>query len=311
MKNVGDDVFQGVRRLDVVDAGRRRSDEAKRRIVAEAFESGISVLTAARRHALDPSQIYDWRQQLFRRIPQGSGFAAVVVTPEVPVSSFRGQMEIVCSTLGAGRLLADGTVVPRLAKYKTDIARMWTCVCDDTPFAGGRAPAALFYYSSNRKGEHSREHLTGYQRHPSGRHFAGYNALYDPDRSAGTIIHAACWAHARRYLFELADIATELKRKPGKRVIISPLALEAVHRFDRIFAIERNIIGSPAAERLAVRQTLSAPLVKELEIWMRKQRSLLSANDAVGKKMDGVPHAPALRLIGAVVALVAIASSSH
>jgi transposase len=38
--------------------------------------------------------------------------------------------------LGAERLHADDTTVPLLAKYKTDIARMWTYVCDDTAFAG-------------------------------------------------------------------------------------------------------------------------------------------------------------------------------
>jgi transposase len=45
MDNVSNDVFGGVRRLDVVNTGRRRrwSDEAKRGIVAEAFESGISL----------------------------------------------------------------------------------------------------------------------------------------------------------------------------------------------------------------------------------------------------------------------------
>lgn len=77
-----------------------------------------------------------------------------------------------------------------------------------------------------------------------------------------------------------------MKRKPGKRVVISPLAIEAVQRIDRIFAIERDINGSPAAERLAVRQILSAPLVTQLGNWIREQRGLLSANDAVGKKMD-------------------------
>ncbi len=189
-------------------------------------------------------------------------------------------------TLGAGRLHGDDTTVPRLAKYKTDIARMWTYVCDDAPFAGGRAPSALFYYSRDRKGEHSRQHLVGYRGILQADNYAGYNALYDPGRAEGTITHAACWAHARRYFFELADIATQLKRKPGKRVIISPLAIEAVQRIDRIFAIERDINGSPAAERLAVRQTLSVPLVTELGNWMREQRGLLSANDAVGKKMD-------------------------
>jgi len=189
-------------------------------------------------------------------------------------------------TLGAGRLHGDDTTVPRLAKYKTDIARMWTYVCDDAPFAGGRAPAALFYYSRDRKGEHSRGHLTGYRGILQADNYAGYNALYDPGRAEGTITHAACWAHARRYFFELADIATQLKRKPGKRVVISPLAIEAVQRIDRIFAIERDINGSPAAERLAVRQILSAPLVAELGDWMREQRGLLSSKDAVGKKMD-------------------------
>ncbi|WCP13557.1 IS66 family transposase ISAli10 [Sphingobium sp. AntQ-1] len=77
-----------------------------------------------------------------------------------------------------------------------------------------------------------------------------------------------------------------MKRKPGKRVVISPLAIEAVQRIDRIFAIERDINGSPAAERHAVRQILSAPLVAELGDWMREQRGLLSSKDAVGKKMD-------------------------
>lgn len=186
----------------------------------------------------------------------------------------------------SGRLHADDTTVPLLAKYRTDIARMWTYVCDDTPFGGERASAALFYYSRNRKGEHSREHLTGFKGILQADNYAGYNALYDPGRPKGRIIHAACWAHARRYLFELADIATQLKRKPGKRVVISPLALEAVQRIDRIFHIERDINGRPAAERLAVRQILSAPLVKDLGNWMREQRGLLSSKDEVGKKMD-------------------------
>jgi len=103
MDDVINDVLRGVRRLDVVQTGRRRrwTDEAKQRIVVEAFESGISVLTAARRHEVDPSQIYDWRRRLFPLVSKGLGeFAAVVVTPQVCASSSRGQMEIVC---GNGR----------------------------------------------------------------------------------------------------------------------------------------------------------------------------------------------------------------
>jgi hypothetical protein len=50
-------------------------------------------------------------------------------------------------------------------------------------------------------------------------------------------IQAGCWAHARRKLFELADIAA--KARKGKPSAISPIAFEAVQKFDAIFALER------------------------------------------------------------------------
>ena len=188
--------------------------------------------------------------------------------------------------LGAERLHADDTTVPRLAKYKTDIARMWTYVRDDTPFAGGAPPAALFYYSRDRKGEHARAHLANWSGVLQADNFAGYNALFKPGGSGPPSTHASCWAHARRNLFELADIAKQLKRKKSGPVLISPLALEAVRRIDLIFAVEREINGKTAGDRLAVRKDLSVPLVNELERWMREKRSALSRHDAVGKAMN-------------------------
>ena len=49
----------------------------------------------------------------------------------------------------------------------------------------------------------------------------------------------------------------------------APLAAEAVRRIDAIFDAERAINGLPAAERLALRQNQVAPLVADLETWMR------------------------------------------
>ena len=111
MGDISSDVFLGVRRLDVLETGRRRrwSDEAKERIVEEAFQRGVPVLAVARRHDVDPSQIYDWRKRLFPQISRGvCGFAPVVVTPEVCVSSSRGQMEIVCGN--GRRIIVDRDV---------------------------------------------------------------------------------------------------------------------------------------------------------------------------------------------------------
>jgi transposase len=44
-----------------------------------------------------------------------------------------------------------------------------------------------------------------------------------------------------------------------------------LRRIDALFHIEREINGKPAADRLAVRQQLSTPLVEELESWMRQE----------------------------------------
>ena len=66
----------------------------------------------------------------------------------------------------------------------------------------------------------------------------------------------------------------------------APLALEAVRRIDAIFDAERGINGLPAEQRLAVRQKHIAPLVAELETWMRAVRSKLSRHNDVAKAMD-------------------------
>lgn len=67
----GDDpVSKGARRFEVfTGAGKRRdwSDAEKASIVAQCWPGGERVSAVARRHALDPSQIYGWRKDLARR----------------------------------------------------------------------------------------------------------------------------------------------------------------------------------------------------------------------------------------------------
>jgi hypothetical protein len=68
--------------------------------------------------------------------------------------------------------------------------------------------------------------------------------------------------------------------------VISPIALERVRRIDALFEIERVINGRLAAERLAVHKEQSAPLVAELEVWLRDRRSRLSRSAAVAGPID-------------------------
>jgi transposase len=185
--------------------------------------------------------------------------------------------------LAGDRLHGDDTTVPRLARYKTDIARIWDYVRDDGPFAGPAPPAALYYYSRDRKGVHPQSHLASWTGILQVDRYAGFNNMFKADWPGKPIIRANCWAHARRQFFELVDVASQLKRKKDARVIISPLALEALQRIDRIFDIERDVNGRAAAERLAVRQEHTAPLIQELESWMQMQLKTLSRHDPVAK----------------------------
>ena len=68
--------------------------------------------------------------------------------------------------------------------------------------------------------------------------------------------------------------------------MISPLALEAVRRIDALFEIERSINGHSAERRRAVRQEVSAPLVANLEGWLREQRAKLSRGNDLARAMD-------------------------
>jgi transposase len=186
--------------------------------------------------------------------------------------------------LAAERIHGDDTTVPVLAKGKTRTGRIWTYVRDDRPFAGEAPPAAVFFYSPDRTAIHPEQHLAGYCGILQADAYAGFNALYAPDRKGGPITEAGCWAHARRKLFELADIAS--KARTGKPTTISPIAFEAVQKFDAIFALERAINGSSPAERVAARRKDIAPVVDDLIEWMKRERSKLSRHNEVAKAFD-------------------------
>ena len=173
--------------------------------------------------------------------------------------------------LAAERLHADDTTIPILAKGKTVTGRLWTYVRDDRPFGGSDPPAAVFFASRDRTGLHPETHLAGYAGIMQADAYAGFNRLYEPGRKPGPIVEAGCFAHARRKLFDLAKVAK------------APIAAEAVARIDALFALEREIVGRSAPDRLAVRRARSRPLVDDLEIWLIAQRAKLSTKSELAK----------------------------
>jgi transposase len=176
--------------------------------------------------------------------------------------------------MAADRLHGDDTTVPVLARGKTITGRVWTYVRDDKPFGGTAPPAALFYYSRDRTGEHPKRHLTGYGGILQADAYAGFNHLYEGGRKPCPVTEALCWSHARRNFFKLAELAK------------APMAVEAVRRIDAIFAVERTVNGLPADQRRAIRQEKIAGLLADLEAWMREARRTMSRHADVAKAID-------------------------
>ena len=204
---------------------------------------------------LDVSTLADW-----------VGAASVTLAPLI--------QRIGGHVLSATRIHGDDTTVPILAKGKTTTGRLWTYVRDDRPFGGPAPPAALFFASPNRNGEHPRRHLSSYVGILQADAYAGYNDLYDPARPIGPVTEAACWAHGRRKFFVLADL--------GKW----PLAAEAVRRIDAVFDADRPLNGRSEDERQTQRVQAVSPLVADLESWMRDHRAKLSKHNELAKAMD-------------------------
>jgi hypothetical protein len=87
--------------------------------------------------------------------------------------------------------------------------------------------------------------------------YAGYDSALDP-RSGPWRTGAGCLAHARRKFDELL--------KPGGG---SSEADEALRRMARIWRLERDFAGMNAAQRLAARKGLAAPLWQDLYEWLQ------------------------------------------
>src|SRR5712672_399504 len=140
--------------------------------------------------------------------------------------------------MAAARIHADDTTVPVLARGKTDTGRCWVYLRDDQPFGEAGPPAAMFYYSRDRRGEHPRAHLANYRGILQADAFGGYTKLYEPQRNPEPIREAACWVHARRPFFTMADLEENARRKAAgkKEIALSPIAIEIVRRIDVLFA---------------------------------------------------------------------------
>jgi transposase len=115
--------------------------------------------------------------------------------------------------------------------------------------------------------------------------YAGYGPVLDPKVQPGRRA-AACAAHARRKFEELTP----------KNAGASPVALEALQRWARIYHVESHLADMTPEQRLAGRQQMSVALWQELHAWLKLERHRV-AGGAIAQAIDySLKHWPALTL---------------
>jgi transposase len=156
--------------------------------------------------------------------------------------------------MAGDRLYADDTPVPVLApgNGKTKTGRLWAYLRDERPFASAVPPAVRYQYSPDRRALHPHAHLASFQGVLQADGYNGFDGLY----AGGRIAEAACWAHVRRYFYDI---------HVGPRQ--SPIAREALERISALYAVEAVIVGKPPDHRQRVRQSEVRPLIEQMQAW--------------------------------------------
>src|SRR5258707_36269 len=133
------------------------------------------------------------------------------------------------------------TVCPMLSPGQTQSARMWVYVGDEAN------PYNVFDFTLNRGREGPKEFLKNYTEVLLADAYGGYNGVV----AGNAITRAGCWSHARRKFVEAEKTAPEIARK-------------AVDLIGQLFALEQQAKDVSVAERFALRQTQSVPVLAEL-----------------------------------------------
>ena len=160
----------------------------------------------------------------------------------------------------SAKLFADETTAPVLdpGRGRTKTGQLWAYARDDRPWGGADPPAVAYLYASDRKAARPIEHLAGFKGTLQVDGYGGYAAL----ARRGDVQLAFCWAHVRRYFYELADT--------------SPVAAEALARIAKLYAIDAAVRGQSPEQRRAARQEKSRPVVDELRRFLDAKLARLS-----------------------------------
>src|SRR5690606_29133733 len=119
--------------------------------------------------------------------------------------------------------------------------------------------SVLFDYDPSRAGAVAQRLLAGFDGVLQCDGYSGYARICQQRK----LPRAGCWDHVRRKFVESVKAAGV-----GTRATKVPIAVEAVNRIRKLYAVERRIRDESDEEKRRVRQAVSLPLLSELKTWL-------------------------------------------
>lgn len=127
----------------------------------------------------------------------------------------------------------------------------------------------VFDYQKSRNKDAPRKILENYKGYLQSDGYAVYNH-YVTDES---VVHLACWAHARRYFEQALD---------HDKVRAEHVLLE----IQKLYAIERELKETTSEERKKQRLEKSLPIINELGKWLFKESKNVLPKSSIGKAIN-------------------------
>jgi transposase len=177
--------------------------------------------------------------------------------------------------MASGKIHTDDTPVKVLAPGtgKTKTGRFWIYARDNRGWHQADPPAAVYYYSPDRKSGHPTQHLREFSGFMQADAYAGYDRLYDPARKEGAIVEVACWAHTRRKLHDV------LKADPQS------VAAKGIELIRKLYDLEDDIGGADIEIRRNVRRQ-SRVIAEAFFAWAADVSARISAKSALAGALN-------------------------
>jgi transposase len=184
---------------------------------------------------------------------------------------------LVRQVLSSRSLHTDDTPVPVLDKDRdrTRQGRLWTYRGDDLH------PYTVYDYTPSRARDGPVQFLGDFHGHLHADAYGGYDGIF----TNGKVIEVLCWAHARRKFFDAQESDTA-------RATVALAYIRRLYQVERQAKelFQRQEHGANArplsAIRLELRQAHSAPVLKDLEAFLRQQTG--GANPVLPKSPLGI-----------------------